>query len=71
LPPRTLSPMQTLSCRHCRRYTYQPCFVAGIFQMSPHCANWHTCFPDASRCPNFEREPGSDDELGSAPATPQ
>ena len=58
--------MQTGSCRHCRRYTYQPCFVAGVFRMSPHCAKWHSCFPDGSGCPNYEREPGSDDELGEA-----
>jgi hypothetical protein len=68
--------MQTRTCRHCRRFTYQPCWIACEFTMSPHCAKWHTCFPDASGCQNFEREPGSDDELagaaafGSAPARP-
>jgi hypothetical protein len=28
------------------------------------CEKWFRCFPDASVCTYFEREPGSDDELG-------
>jgi hypothetical protein len=34
-----------------------------VFQMNAHCANWFRCFPDATSCGFFEREPGSDDEL--------
>jgi hypothetical protein len=61
--PVGMSEPPTGSCNHCRRYTYQPCYVAGVFTMSPHCFLWSKCFPDASRCTQFEREPGSDDEL--------
>ena len=50
------------SCRPCRHFTYQPCYVAGEFKMSEHCARWISSFPDATYCQYFEREPGSDDE---------
>ena len=49
-------------CLYCRHYTYQLCYVAAVLMMSPHCANWYRCFPDATRCERFEREPGSDDD---------
>jgi len=55
-------PKPEKSCRPCRHFTYQPCYVAGEFQMSEHCGRWISSFPDATYCQYFEREPGSDDE---------
>ncbi len=50
------------NCRSCRHFSYQPCYVAGKFEMAEHCGKWIKSFPDATGCDLFDREPGSDDE---------
>ena len=57
-----LQPTSPQSCRTCRHFAHQPCFVAGKYQLTEHCAKWYKTFPDASQCDQYEREPGSDDD---------
>ena len=58
----TMPDDQPRTCTTLRHYAYQECYVAGDWRMQLHCARWYQCFPDATRCHDYEREPGSDDE---------
>ena len=58
-------------CITCRYYAYRPCYVAGEYDVGAHCARRIHCFPDASRCRDYEREPGSDDEDPTFEVSPE
>jgi len=60
MEPSLIQPRHCITCRH---YTYQECYVAKVWEMHPHCARWHPCFPGATLCTDYEREPGSDDAI--------
>ena len=49
-------------CPSCHHVTMAESIVGGKRSTQASCTKWIRQFPHARTCPNYEREPGGDDE---------
>jgi hypothetical protein len=52
----------TAHCPSCHHVTMHEDIVGGRRSTQARCTKWYRQFPHAKTCPDYEREPGSDDE---------
>jgi hypothetical protein len=51
---------QVPQCPSCRHNEPAGFYLAGRYTVEPRCVRYVISFPDALRCPYYEREPGAD-----------